>query len=91
MTNREWLATLSDEDFIFWMTEHRGCESDWNTETGIYEIVSVYPFYPTKYEICAFHTNSNTRLLEWFKEERKDPKEMLGIKDDRKNKNNEIK
>lgn len=72
MTNREWLGTLSDIDFIFWMKEEKGCESKWNSKTMAYEIVKVYPFYPTKYEVCAFYTNSDARLLEWFKEERKE-------------------
>ena len=61
MTNREWLNTLSDEDFAKWCIE----ADKWDVNTGIFE----HPF-PRLESIKFSNISSIDGLLKWLKEER---------------------
>lgn len=66
MTNREWLNSLSNENFIKWLSESTGIES-WGGE-----IPKLTEYWPTKYIICMSSNNSERALKEWLEEERPD-------------------
>jgi len=59
MTNREWLFTLSVEEF--W---------DWLTSPAAEMTVDGKPA-PTRYGVGLGWSSSSGRLLEWLKEERR--------------------
>ena len=61
MTNREWLNTLSDEDFAKW------CVSEEQTD---YNTMEVYQPCPRLNTIKFWSTSSYDGLLKWLKEER---------------------
>ncbi len=60
MTNREWLSTLSDEDFAKWCFYPVSQDANGNY---------IQPF-PTLQTIAVSNTSSYGGLLGWLKEER---------------------
>ena len=65
MTNREWLNTLSDEDFTKWCLYE--AQNFFNRKTNEYDIVQPYP---TLHTIKISFTSSYDGLLKWLNEER---------------------
>jgi hypothetical protein len=68
MTNREWLATLSNEDFVNWLYAEQSIFYDPTT----FEVVAKAVYYPTKTEVTMGWNSYSERLLQWLGEERKD-------------------
>lgn len=62
MTNREWLATLTDEEFIEWLFN----DSSWDWET-----MSSRKISPTFREVSSTNISSRGGMKIWLKEERK--------------------
>ena len=62
MTNREWLNSLSDEDFVKWLTENE-----------IFDEKAYKCLEPTpKYDTLKWRwTSTALGLTEWLKQERK--------------------
>ena len=71
MTNREWLSTLSDEEFYLWLYEKQSVYYKENPLTKKLEIKPLGNYSPTLWEITSNSTQSQTTLLNWFKEKRK--------------------
>ena len=67
MTNREWLNTLSDEDFVKWCLAEGNMVFDFAKND--YEIMQPYP---TLHTIKYSFTSSYDALLKWLGEERYD-------------------
>ena len=61
MTNREWLATLTDDEFVDWCLGKDFI--DFNTFLPI-------GLYPHLENITSSYTSSFYGLLEWLKQER---------------------
>jgi hypothetical protein len=68
MTNREWLATLSDEDFVNWIYAEKSIFHDPKT----FKVVEQAVYYPTKTEITMGWTSYSDRMLQWLGEERRE-------------------
>ena len=68
MTNREWLATLTDEDFVNWLYAEKSIFYDHRTLKVIEQAV----YYPTLTEITMGWSSYSGRMLQWLNEERKD-------------------
>lgn len=62
MTNREWLETLSDEEFVKWCL--------WKQEFDFIRMQPIQPA-PTLDHIKTSWNSSYAGLLNWLKEERK--------------------
>lgn len=64
MTNREWLNSLSNENFMRWLFEKSGFvifkDGKWYCKE----------YYPTRYDICNSSTHSYDALEKWLEEER---------------------
>lgn len=69
MTNREWLNSLSNEEFYKWLFEDSGCYSEYNQDTHEYEY-KFRSYYPTRYDIIGRFTDSHCGMLDWLNEER---------------------
>lgn len=69
MTNREWLNSISDDEYCKWMFSDHGYYQAYNEETHEFEY-KFYSYYPTKCEICHEYANSYEGMKEWLKEER---------------------
>lgn len=67
MTNREWLQSLSDEDFAKWCINKGGGWFNPQTKKNEY-----FPPYPTLHYIRSGSTSSYDALLKWLGEERHD-------------------
>lgn len=61
MTNREWLNSLSDDDFAVWCLEG---------DVFNYETTKCEPPTPRLYTIRISNTSSLYGLKEWLKQER---------------------
>ncbi len=69
MTNKEWLATLSEEDFANWLYSERTRTYDLEHN----KMVVFAPNYsPCLQEVVIGWTNYHQRLVMWLKEERKE-------------------
>lgn len=67
MTNKEWLATLSEEDFANWIYAERTAIFDPNKM----ELIIHSPEYsPCLNEVVMAWNDSRSRLIDWLKEER---------------------
>ena len=64
MTNREWLNSLSNENFMFWLYEKTGIKYFKDDKLYCFE------YYPTKHDITAASTHSQLALQEWLDKER---------------------
>ena len=62
MTNREWLNTLSDEDFVSWLLDDERVK-DYQT----YEVMQPTPKLET---LKRTATSSSWMVSKWLKEER---------------------
>ena len=63
MTNREWLNTLTDEEFADWATY----EDTYFIENGV---INIYGIYPHRRNIENMCTSSYGGILDWLKRER---------------------
>lgn len=61
MTNREWLETLTDEEFVEWLLNEHSL--DWST-------MKPRKVSPTLREVMVVATSSSWAIKEWLKEER---------------------
>ena len=61
MTNREYLETLSDEDFVKWLFDE-----------GHYIFRGIQNYDPTMRYISRLYNNSEYGLLQWLKQERQE-------------------
>jgi hypothetical protein len=68
MKNREWLATLSNEDFVNWIYAEQSIFYD----TITFKVVEQAVYYPTLTEVTMGWNSCSGRLLQWLNEERKD-------------------
>lgn len=67
MTNREWLATLTNEEFVSWL-----CDDTLFTTYTDGNSVSYNRFhYPTRKGIALMFPDSRIGLLSWLEAERK--------------------
>ena len=67
MTNREWLNSLSNEDFVKWIYAEE--TRTWNPDTK--ETLVFAPNYsPCLNEIVRLWTSATFRLQQWLEEER---------------------
>ena len=69
MTNREWLATLSDEDFAAWLLQDEVIDFTHTIDNHIYETKQPSPRMRT---IALLSTDSSKAIEEWLKKERKE-------------------
>lgn len=67
MTNREWLATLTDEEFAEWATHGESINLDCLVDEELYICKQPTPKLET---IKYSDTSSYYGLLKWLKEER---------------------
>lgn len=65
MTNREWLATLSDGDFVKWCLNNASTMYDGESKASTY--IQPYPTLPT---LRTKWNLSKVGIMEWLKEER---------------------
>lgn len=68
MTNREWLATLSNEDFVNWIYAEKSIFYDHRA----LKVVEKAVYYPTLTEVTMGWNHYSGRMLQWLNEERKD-------------------
>lgn len=61
MTNREWLNTLSDEDFAIWATQN-----------NLWDYANNKPIqpYPTRDGVVSQYSSPRAGLLKWLGEQR---------------------
>lgn len=67
MTNREWLNSLSNEDFVKWILEDYTRYYDINKRE---EVVFAPGYSPCMQEVIRGWTSSSFRLAQWLDEER---------------------
>lgn len=65
MTNREWLATLTNEEFVAWL-----CDETFSTITDENKVIYNRNYYPTRKKIALAFTDSRGGLLAWLEAER---------------------
>lgn len=72
MKNREWLNTLTNEEFVDWVMSDY-VSAYWYTEDNQIEWFRPPQSYsPTVAEIVSRTTDARIRLKEWLNEERKE-------------------
>ena len=64
MTNREWLNSLSNENFICWLYEKTGIRYFKDAKLYCFE------YYPTKHDITEVSTHSQLALQECLGKQR---------------------
>lgn len=70
MTNREWLSTLSDEDFARWCFWKNSFSYTVDAENGDIQVEKISEFSPTLYEASNNSTYAELSLVEWLKQDR---------------------
>ena len=69
MTNKEWLATLSEEDFANWVYAERTRQYDFKNN----KVIVYAPNYsPCLEEVVMGWNDYHERLVMWLKENRND-------------------
>lgn len=71
MTNREWLSTLTDEEFVEWVMGDYMSAYFYTEDNQIEWFRPPQSYSPTVVEIVSRTTNAKIRLKEWLNEERK--------------------
>ena len=72
MTNREWLATLTDEELARWMTEQASKIIGWKTIYQVHTPMQLAQFdnlYPRLEEIKRCYSFSTGGVEKWLGEE----------------------
>lgn len=80
MTNREWLDSLTDEEFTHWLYDEQSQIVRWKDAIGYdshgekveVQIPIFDKLYPRFHEIGRGWTSSSGRFAQWIKEERKE-------------------
>ena len=77
MTNREWLNTLSNEDYTRWIFEHSSIyRVDTRSQTIYYDSL-----YPRLREVYATYVPGDMRFLDWLKQDRIDYSKGIKIEE----------
>ena len=71
MTNREWLSTLTDEEFVEWALGDYVSVYLYSENNQIEWFRPPQSYSPTLMEIVSNTTSAKIKLKEWLKEERK--------------------
>ena len=71
MTNREWLATLSEENLANWIYAEQTRVFD---PVSLQEKVIAPDYSPSLYEVVLGWSSAYYRLVAWLKEERGEQK-----------------
>lgn len=81
MTNREWLNSLTDEEFMHWLYDKQSEIVSWEAPKPylvdggklVYTQMPIYDkLYPRFHEIGRGWTSSSGRFAQWIKEEREE-------------------
>lgn len=72
MTNREWLSTLTDEEFVMWMSVSVSESYTIDNDGNRYYLTPPMPWTPTAKEVVRDSTNAVLRMIKWLSEERID-------------------